>query len=470
MARKSSGRRLESLTAPTASPNVLGSTTGRSLVVLRDSEATGGYDQLARVAGVQRSRIATTADFREGALDLAQVGDAPIILFPNLGVAIIQEEFARPKKILELGPSSSGPIEVVVPERYYSLAEGPAEREAATANVLAVSPAYLRGGIDALSHLFRELTGESVGGLCEALFSPAALMKRLEDDGRRTWGLAATGVASSRYTGRGARIAVLDTGIDLKHPDFAGRTVVAQSLVAGEGPQDLHGHGTHCAGTAVGQTDRNGRRYGVASEAELYVGKIFPAGGMATDTHILAGIDWALTQKCHVVSMSFETPVRPGQGFNPAYDKIGARALGCGTVLVAAAGNQSNRPYLINPVSSPADSPSIISVGAIDPYLQIAPFSNGTINANGGRVDVVGPGVFVWSSMPLPGRNGMLSGTSQATPHVAGTLALWWQASGGKTGRELWNLVARATAEYNQSRPLGLPVRDVGLGLIRAPQ
>lgn len=460
-------KRLEAFTPATAATprGHLCNTTGGSVVVFRGQSWLASYDQLAKVAGVRKDRIVTTADFDDGAIDLAQAADASAIMFPRLGVAVVQHELAQPgTKLLEMA-RPNGPIESVVPERFYALAD-----DVQASAALSVSPDYLRGGIDALTHLYRELTGERVASLAEALVRSASLLKRIEDDPTRTWGLAATGVSACGATGLGARIAVLDTGFDLSHPDFAGREVIAQSFVAGEGPRDLHGHGTHCAGTACGGADRAGRRYGVARDATLLVGKIFPAGGFATDTNILAGIDWALTQKCQVVSMSFETPVRPGQGFNTAYDRIGARALDAGTVLVAAAGNQSNRPLLINPVSSPADSPSILSVAALDPFLQVAAFSNGAINLDGGKVDVAAPGVFVWSSLPAPGNNGFLSGTSQATPHVAGILALWWQASGGKTGRELWSLVARATAEYNHAQPLGLPIRDIGFGLIRAPR
>jgi subtilisin family serine protease len=237
--------------------------------------------------------------------------------------------------------------------------------------------------------------------------------------------------------------------------------VTTRSFVAGASAADQLGHGTHCAGTAVGHIDGSGRRYGVAFEAALFAGRIFGPDGFATDTRILAGLEWALRSDCHLVSLSLETPTRAGAPGNGVYDVIGRRCLDAGTLLIAAAGNDSRRPQYVAPVSSPADSPSILAVGALDAYMQIAPFSNSSIDP-GAVVDVVAPGIAVYSSLP-GGQHGYYSGTSQATPHVTGTLALWHQATNGLRARELW---AKAVAAI---RPLSLPVCDVGFGLIQVP-
>lgn len=377
-----------------------------TILILRDGAT---HHDLSRATGACRARIASAGELPPGG------DEADMIYFPLLGLAVGRagRDFDFD---FDIDIEPGGCIAAAVPERRYQLAAAPPE--------------------------------------------PVPTFP-FEDGPDRTWGLAAIGADRSQHAGRGVRIAVLDTGFDLSHPDFAGREVIAQSFVAGEGPRDLHGHGTHCAGTACGGADRAGRRYGVARDATLLVGKIFPAGGFATDTNILAGIEWALTQKCIVVSMSFETPTRPGHRYGSAYDTVGRRALDLGCVLVAAAGNQSNRPLLINPVSSPADSPSILAVAALDPFLQVAAFSNGAVNLDGGKVDIAAPGINVYSSLP-GGRHGFMSGTSQATPHVAGCLALWHQAT-GETGRDLWATVARAARVL----PGGL-ARDVGFGCVRA--
>lgn len=373
-----------------------------TILVLRDGAT---HHDLSRATGACRARIASAGEPPPGG------DEADLIYFPLLGLAV-----GRADRDFDFEPEPGGCIAAAMPERRYQLAA--------------------------------------------AMPEPTL---PFEDGPDRTWGLAAVGADQSKYTGRGAKVAVLDTGFDAGHPDWAGREFVTRSFVAGENPADHHGHGTHCAGTACGGRDPSVRRYGVASGASLYAGKIFPDGGYATDSTILAGIEWALTQKCHVVSMSFETPTRPGQRYGSVYDTVGRRALDLGCVLVAAAGNQSRRPEWISPVSSPADSPSIIAVAALDPRIAVAAFSNGAINLDGGKVDIAAPGVNVYSSLP-GGRHGYMSGTSQATPHVAGALALWHEAT-GLVGRDLWATVARAARVL----PGGLS-RDVGFGCVQAPR
>jgi subtilisin family serine protease len=108
------------------------------------------------------------------------------------------------------------------------------------------------------------------------------------------------------------KVAVLDTGLDLGHPDFAGRQITAQSFVQGEQVQDGHGHGTHCIGTACGpRTPGRLPRYGIAYQAQIFAGKVLSNAGSGGDGGILAGIDWAIRNGCAVVSMSLGSPVEP---------------------------------------------------------------------------------------------------------------------------------------------------------------
>jgi subtilisin family serine protease len=281
------------------------------------------------------------------------------------------------------------------------------------------------------------------------------------DDDAFTWGLRATGVDASTATGAGIRIAVLDTGLDLAHPDFAGRSITTRSFVAGEAVDDGFGHGTHCAGTAAGPAKPGeGRRYGIAPEAALFVGKVLDNSGSGPDATILAGIDWAITSGCQIVSMSLGADVRE---VSTAYETVGRRALAAGTLIVAAAGNNANRqsgdPGF---VGVPANSPSIMAVGALDSQLRIADFSASSNPVEGGKVDIAGPGVGVYSAWPTPQRYNTISGTSQATPHVAGIAALLSQATGA-TADALW------TAIVQGAHGLDLPATDVGAGLVQAP-
>lgn len=276
-----------------------------------------------------------------------------------------------------------------------------------------------------------------------------------------TWGLQAVKAQESGYTGRGIRVAVLDTGFDAAHPDFAGRDVTTKSFIDGEDAHDGHGHGTHCIGTACGPRPLAGARgYGVAPEASIYAGKVLSNEGSGTDSGILAGIDWALQNDCHIISMSLGADVRE---VHPPYVAAGARALELGTLIIAAAGNNARRSAG-NPgfVGAPANSPYIMAVGALDEPLEVADFSARTLPGRGGQVDVAGPGVRVYSSWTGAQRYKTISGTSMATPHVAGVAALLSEATGFR-GRELW---AELTQESERLKQFSV---DVGSGLALAP-
>ena len=282
------------------------------------------------------------------------------------------------------------------------------------------------------------------------------------DNDEFTWGLQAVQAANSQYTGAGIKVAVLDTGFDAQHPDFVGRSVTTQSFAAGEDASDGHGHGTHCIGTSCGpRTVEGGRGYGVASGAEIFAGKVLGSNGSGTDSMILAGIDWALQNECHVISMSLGADVRE---VHPPYVTAGRRALEQGTLIIAAAGNNAKRPSN-DPgfVGAPANSPYIMAVGALDSGLQIAPFSARTLPGRGGQVDISGPGVKVYSSWPGAQRYNTISGTSMATPHVAGVAALLAEATGYRA-RELWAELVQ------QARRLEQFSVDVGAGLTRSPE
>lgn len=104
-------------------------------------------------------------------------------------------------------------------------------------------------------------------------------------------------------------MAVLDTGLDLDHPDFAGRQIYAESFINGETADDGNGHGTHTIGTSCGaKKPHTDPRYGVAYEAEIYAGKVLSNGGSGDDSGILAGIEWALSNGCQIISMSLGAP------------------------------------------------------------------------------------------------------------------------------------------------------------------
>jgi subtilisin family serine protease len=141
----------------------------------------------------------------------------------------------------------------------------------------------------------------------------------------------------------------------------------------------------------------------------------------------------------------------------PSYTNAGAAAMANGCLIIAAAGNSSYRPSVINAAGSPANSPTVVSVGSVTSTMQVSVFSDGQ------KVDLAGPGSGVLSSYKRPVKHSTLSGTSMATPHVAGCAALWAQSSPALRGAALR---ARLLASV---RALPFPASDVGAGLVQAP-
>lgn len=288
-----------------------------------------------------------------------------------------------------------------------------------------------------------------------------------------TWGLDVTNVVRSKYSGKGVKVAILDTGFDFNHPGFKSRSIQSKSFVEGQGVQDGHGHGTHCTGTACGSKNpEDSKRYGVAHEADIYIGKVLGNDGGGVDGSILAGIDWAIKQGCDIISMSLGGPVALDvlSSDSSVYELVARRALEKNILIIAAAGNNSRRRYkppFVNPVNRPANARSILAVGAIDSDFQVGWFSNGGLNISashkGGAVDIAGPGVNVYSSWPVEkGKYMSLNGTSMATPHIAGIAALYAEAT-GKRGQALWDCL------IENAKPIDLEPRDVGRGLVQAP-
>src|SRR5215218_8607415 len=430
-------------------------TTGRYIVLFREEDGgRAGASALSDTAGLSAVR---TPDFEERAVegDQLESSEAVVDAAPDqaqaLGAATTQEE---------------SPILAVEPERVvYALqaersGSAPMPSSTPTAPTAGPSAEFLRGYRDAVDHLVGRVLADGglPGGVTEEVAAAAF------DESEFTWGLQATKAAASRFSGRGVRVAVLDTGLDLQHPDFQGRSISSRAFVPGEEAQDGHGHGTHCIGTACGPWQPGqSPRYGIAFDSEIFVGKVLSNRGSGSDGGILAGITWAIANGCHVISMSLGAAVGSGQGFSPIFEAVAQRALAAGTLIVAAAGNESNRPQVIAPVGHPANCPSIMAVAALDAQARVAFFSCGSVNHPGGGVDIGGPGVSVRSSWPRPILYRTINGTSMATPHVAGIAALHAQANPGARGRAL------AQVLFESARRLPLLSTDVGVGLVQAP-
>lgn len=412
-------------------------TTGRYLVLMKEGTAKKNIEALKNVAGV---KAASTSDFKKGAVNMETLGGAQAVVFESLGVAVMDAPPDQTEAI-SFAITGDNSILAIEPERIVYAVADAAE--------------YLRGYRDAVNHLADKMLNQQA----TAEFSAAGI-----DQSKLTYGLQLTNAGISRFTGKGIRVAVLDTGLDLGHPDFVGRKITAQSFIQNEAVDDGHGHGTHCIGTACGSLKpKRLPRYGVAYEAEIFAGKVLSNRGSGADGGILAGIDWAITNGCAVISMSLSAPVSAGMSYSQIYENVGIRAMNAGSLIVVAAGNESRRSGFIAPVGHPANCPSILAVAAIDSKLRIASFSNGGINADGGGIDIAAPGVDIRSSVPRNKLYKEMSGTSMATPHVAGIAALYAESDPKLRGQALW------MALISRARRLDLPSRDVGMGLVQAP-
>ena len=297
---------------------------------------------------------------------------------------------------------------------------------------------YLQGKRDAYDEIISYLTGEPPARKKSAKSS--ALLPPFYSH-NHSWCLDVVGIPSyyKTATGKGIKVAVLDTGIDLKHPDLVSRIKSTASFIDGETVQDsIVGHGTHCAGTVAGPLNSTGNiRYGVAPEAELLIGKVLSNKGSGFDDSILDGIDWAAEQGARIISMSLGSKRMKDRPYAPHYERIAKRLLEKGVLIIAASGNDSNRPAYTMPTSNPAACPSIIAVAAVDMYTNIAFFSNCQMDSIG-EINISAPGVSVYSSWP-GGRFNTIDGTSMATPHVSGLAALHLEKNSDFTGRDLWN-------------------------------
>lgn len=296
-----------------------------------------------------------------------------------------------------------------------------------------------------------------------------------------TYGLVNTNVVSLRASnpnadGAGVVVGIIDTGIDATHPDLAGKVLKFKDFVGGKTEAyDDNGHGTHVAGTIAGGNS-SGTAIGVAPNAKLIVAKVFSGEGSAKDTDILAAMQWMLdpdenpatNDSPAVVSNSWggsqETTDMVKDPFYPAVEAW----LKADIFPSFAAGNEGSQP---NTMSSPGGLLNVIGVAAVDDKNAIASFSSrGPITwvVKGStkkyvKPDISAPGVKVYSSLPN-GKYAAYSGTSMATPHVSGIVALIRQANPSLNVKQVEKLL------YQTANPLGLTQKDnaFGYGLIDA--
>ena len=294
----------------------------------------------------------------------------------------------------------------------------------------------------------------------------------IEPDGRvfavdaeldNSWGVKRIGAAVAHaggFRGAGVKVAIIDSGIDYTHPDLAANYAGGYDFVNNDAdPFDDNKHGTHVAGIIAG-LDNDLGVVGVAPDATIYALKVLGADGSGSFSNMIAALQWAVDHQIQVTNNSYGSAQSPGLAVQNAFDNAAA----AGMLHVAAAGNSGTCEGTGDSVLYPARYASVIAVGATDSADARQCFSS-----TGPKVELAAPGAVVNSTIPGGGYE-MLSGTSMASPHVAGTAALVIS-----TGLADSNGNGRINDEVRQiliatAHDLGAPGRDTwyGYGLVDA--
>jgi subtilisin len=303
----------------------------------------------------------------------------------------------------------------VLPLIHAVVIEVPDSRVAAADAKLTATPGVVRIDEDKKVRWLQTLPdGFSANAPTSDLSGIAARMRALQLaapalDPRVPWGVARVGAPLewAKSQGDGAAIAVIDTGIDATHPDLQGQVAGGVNVVDPAHPDnwaDDEGHGTHVSGTIAAN---GGGLFGVAPKAKLYAIKVLDKDGNGDYSSVIAGIQWAMDHGIKIANMSLGA----AEGSDPLHRAVIA-AQQAGMTIIAASGNTGGA------VGYPGAYPEVIAVGASDKNDQVAPFSS-----RGPQVAFIAPGVDVVSAK-MGGGYTTMSGTSMATPHIAGLAAL----------------------------------------------
>ncbi len=233
-------------------------------------------------------------------------------------------------------------------------------------------------------------------------------------------------VQAANTNGTGIRVAVIDTGIDYTHPDLAGVYAGGYNVLTGTGdPMDDNGHGTHCSGILAATGSSKGI-YGTAPGISLYGVKVLSAKGEGNMSDVIQGIFWAKNNSMQVASMSLGGS-DDSQALHDAVDDAAAH----GVLIIAAAGNSGVASGIGDTMGYPGKYDSVLAVAAVNKYHHRASWSS-----TGSNLSVSAPGVNIRSTIPGAGY-ATYSGTSMATPHVAGVAALVYSAHPDWTNQQV---------------------------------
>ncbi|KIY23880.1 S8 family peptidase [Mesobacillus subterraneus] len=262
-------------------------------------------------------------------------------------------------------------------------------------------------------------------------------------------------------TGAGVKVAIIDTGIDPNHPDLTvkdGTCTLDDSVspnACSKSYLDENGHGTHVAGIIAAKNNEIGI-VGVAPNAELFAVKALDGNGEGTTSTIMAGVDWAIRKGVDIINMSLTTPY-PDTGIKAMVDEANAN----GIMVIAAAGNEGSFSGSGDSVEYPAKFPSVIAVASTNSDNRRA-----LTSATGQEIELAAPGEGIYSTFPtslVSSGYATRSGTSMATPFVAGMAALYKEKYPSYTNDQIRSLLQK------NAKDLGLAGRDplYGFGLVQ---
>lgn len=270
-----------------------------------------------------------------------------------------------------------------------------------------------------------------------------------------------TPAESTPYTGKGVRVAVLDTGVDTEHPDLVvkGGICTAEECAPGISYDDNFGHGTHVAGIISGKKNSSGI-IGMAPNVELYAIKAMDREGIGTTAQVTEGVKWAIQNDIDILNLSISISV-----YDRPLELMLQEAYKQGMLIVSAAGNEGGAAGE-DTITYPGKFPSVIAVGAVN--------NNLTREANssvGPAMEIAAPGTGIYSSYPKEldiwdAKNDgfvSLTGTSMAAPHITGVLALYKEQHPALANVKLREILQSTV------RDLGTAGRDqtFGYGLVQ---
>lgn len=295
------------------------------------------------------------------------------------------------------------------------------------------------------------------------IIEPDTIIQAVDAELDSSWGVKRIGaglVHDSGNKGDSVKIAIFDTGIDYTHLDLADNYAGGYDFANDDSdPMDDNGHGTHIAGT-IAAIDNETGVVGVAPEAEVYALKVLLADGSGSYSYVIAALEWCVHNGIQIANHSYASSANPGTIVQAAF----SNAYSAGVLSVAAAGNSGTKNATADSIEYPAKFTSVVAVGATDMEDTRASYSS-----TGPELELTAPGVRILSTYINHGY-ATGSGTSMASPHVAGTAALIISAGimdtngNGRINDEVRQRLADTAYDLGQPGP----DREYGWGLANA--